>query len=438
MTKLHCRAGVVGTLSATMIAAIIAVTAVPPPTYADNINNDKAQAAALAEQINADATQVQILDAQYDGAQYHLSQVQQQLVTAQQQLQVAQANADRSKAALAGEAVKAYMHGGVTSTPTVSAYQGGDDLAVAEGYFQLAVGNQTDALDQYRSSEAQLRQQQSSLNATEAADQTAVDQVTSRRQAVDSASAASQALLSQVTGQLAQLVAQQQAQIQAQEEAQVKAQLLAAQQAQAQAAQAQGQSQGQAAQAQAPATRNTASANNGGASPTNSGRTTGNASAPSSASNAAGSPSGGGSASAGTSGHSTTPTTSPSPVPSGPIPAASPAASLAIAYARAQIGKPYQWGGAGPGSFDCSGLTMMAWAAAGVSLPHYTGAQYADTAHVPIADLQPGDLVFFGSDLHHVGLYIGGGQMIDAPSTGEFVRVDSIYWPDLQPLGGRP
>lgn len=81
---------------------------------------------------------------------------------------------------------------------------------------------------------------------------------------------------------------------------------------------------------------------------------------------------------------------------------------------------------------------MMAWAQAGVSLPHYTVAQYDDTAHVPIADLQPGDLVFFGSSIYHVGLYIGGGQMIDAPYTGAFVRVDSIYWPDLQPDGGRP
>lgn len=109
-----------------------------------------------------------------------------------------------------------------------------------------------------------------------------------------------------------------------------------------------------------------------------------------------------------------------------------------MAYARAQLGKAYQWGGAGPDSFDCSGLTMRAWEAGGVSLAHYAAAQYANTAHVAIANLQPGDLVFFGSDLHHVGLYVGGGQMIDAPSTGSFVRTDSIYWPDLQPYGGRP
>jgi cell wall-associated NlpC family hydrolase len=81
---------------------------------------------------------------------------------------------------------------------------------------------------------------------------------------------------------------------------------------------------------------------------------------------------------------------------------------------------------------------MMAWLAAGVSLPHYTAAQYAVSAHVPIASLQPGDLVFFGTDLHHVGIYVGGGMMIDAPHTGTVVRYDSIYESDLQPYGGRP
>jgi cell wall-associated NlpC family hydrolase len=109
-----------------------------------------------------------------------------------------------------------------------------------------------------------------------------------------------------------------------------------------------------------------------------------------------------------------------------------------VAFARSQLGKPYAFGAAGPATYDCSGLTMMAWRAAGVSLDHYAADQYAYTAHIPIANLQPGDLVFFGSDLHHVGIYVGGGMMIDAPHTGTVVRYDSIFWPDLQPFGGRP
>ena len=108
-------------------------------------------------------------------------------------------------------------------------------------------------------------------------------------------------------------------------------------------------------------------------------------------------------------------------------------ASAAIAYAHDQIGKPYRWAATGPDSFDCSGLTMQAWARGGVSLPHYSVAQYEQGRKVAISDLRRGDLVFFGSDpgnpgsIYHVGLYIGGGQMIEAPFTGEDVRVASIY-----------
>lgn len=116
-------------------------------------------------------------------------------------------------------------------------------------------------------------------------------------------------------------------------------------------------------------------------------------------------------------------------------------AARAIAYARAQLGKPYVWAAEGPDSFDCSGLTMRAWEQGGRSLVHYSGAQYASTARVPIEALEPGDLVFFGADvpsIHHVGLYIGDGMMIEAPYTGSFVRVSTIYRKNLLPYGGRP
>jgi len=115
--------------------------------------------------------------------------------------------------------------------------------------------------------------------------------------------------------------------------------------------------------------------------------------------------------------------------------------SAVLAFARAQIGKPYLWGGAGPDSWDCSGLTQAAWAQAGVSLSHYTGWQWAETSRVPLSDLQPGDLVFYGGSgpsSHHVGLYIGGGQMIEAPETGKNVRYASIWRSDIVPEAGRP
>jgi peptidoglycan DL-endopeptidase CwlO len=95
------------------------------------------------------------------------------------------------------------------------------------------------------------------------------------------------------------------------------------------------------------------------------------------------------------------------------------AASIALRY----LGVPYVWGGASPSGFDCSGLVMYVYAQLGISLPHYTVAQWNATE--PIASPAPGDLVFFNS-LGHVGIYIGGGQFVDAPHTGAVVRIDSL------------
>jgi peptidoglycan DL-endopeptidase CwlO len=105
-------------------------------------------------------------------------------------------------------------------------------------------------------------------------------------------------------------------------------------------------------------------------------------------------------------------------------------ASVAVAEAYRQLGKPYQWAAAGPDRFDCSGLTMWAWAHAGVSLPHSSQAQYGQGHHVSRGDLQPGDLVFFGSPIHHVGIYIGNGNMINAPQTGDVVKIASAFRDD--------
>jgi cell wall-associated NlpC family hydrolase len=112
------------------------------------------------------------------------------------------------------------------------------------------------------------------------------------------------------------------------------------------------------------------------------------------------------------------------------------AAAVVVAFARAQLGKPYRYAGAGPGVWDCSGLTMVAYEAVGLWLPHNAEAQYQATAAatVSLGGLQPGDLIYFGPDLTaigHVGIYVGGGDMIDAPHTGAFVRVESIRWSDL-------
>lgn len=134
-----------------------------------------------------------------------------------------------------------------------------------------------------------------------------------------------------------------------------------------------------------------------------------------------------------------------SSAPSAPAPGARQSASVAVDTAMAQVGKPYQWGGSGPNSFDCSGLTSYAWRAAGVELPRTSQSQYHGTTRVSRSQLQAGDLVFYSSNgapsgIGHVAMYTGsGGSVVEAPYTGANVRVrgDGLSRSDI--LGyGRP
>ncbi|MFF4824084.1 NlpC/P60 family protein [Streptomyces sp. NPDC001312] len=111
-----------------------------------------------------------------------------------------------------------------------------------------------------------------------------------------------------------------------------------------------------------------------------------------------------------------------------PVPAYERKAAKALAFARAQIGKPCVWGATGPGSYDCSSLTQVAWRAAGVALPRTTHEQVGSGAAVQLAELEPGDLIFFYGEVSHVGLYAGNGTMVHAPSPGASICEESIFF----------
>jgi len=119
-------------------------------------------------------------------------------------------------------------------------------------------------------------------------------------------------------------------------------------------------------------------------------------------------------------------------------------AATAIRYELAQIGKPYRWGAEGPNSFDCSGLTQAAYRYAGISIPRVSRDQYRYLPHVRIANLQPGDLVFWGrnrsdaSSVYHVATYLGNGMILAAPYTGTVVQIKKMSTRNLMPYGARP
>ena len=122
------------------------------------------------------------------------------------------------------------------------------------------------------------------------------------------------------------------------------------------------------------------------------------------------------------------------------------AAGNAIRFALAEVGKPYVWGATGPNTYDCSGLMLRAFQAAGIDLPRVSWQQFQAGGHVPVKQAQPGDLLFYATypndpaTIHHVMLYMGDGQMVEAPYSGESVRVRPVPWGynELVPLATRP
>jgi cell wall-associated NlpC family hydrolase len=121
-----------------------------------------------------------------------------------------------------------------------------------------------------------------------------------------------------------------------------------------------------------------------------------------------------------------------------------PVVAAAIAFAKRQAGKPYQWGGTGPKGYDCSGLILASYLRAGITMPRVAADQYGAGTHVPLNDARPGDILFYADDLtrpstiHHDAIYLGGGMVFDAPYTGAFVGVRKMWTDGLLPVVVRP
>jgi len=337
-----------------------------PRASADSVSDLKAQAAALVSRISALGQQEEALSEQYDQARNQVQSLQAQVASATQQLSASETSTNKARAALLQDAVNAYVNGGANPLASASsAMQSANNSLLRAEYVNTLATDQSDAVDQYHLASLQEQAAQTNLKKQTAAAQAQVRKVASAEQAVSSLASQLTAEQSQITGKIATLVAQQEA-----------AAAAAAQQA-AQQRLAAAAAQAAAAQAQAQAQAITAS-----------------------------------SGSSGSSGPGYGP---PPPVGSG--------AAGAVAAAESRVGDPYVWGAAGPDSFDCSGLVMWSYAQVGISLPHFSGAQYADTTHISMSDLEPGDLVFPADPGQHVAMYVGNGMIVQAPYTGADVQV---------------
>ncbi len=334
MTRFRHRA-----LFLALIVGAAAATVFSFNAGASPLSDQQAQAASLEAQINANAVKLDALNEQIKGAQAQLDQATATIADAQARIAVAKTQADELQKLVQQRAVAIYQsaaNGSDAGLFTVDP----SELASSQKYTAAASGKDNLLFDQ-------LREARTLLGARERDAQNAKSAAEKQKAALEAAensfaatNASYNALLGQVKGSIATLVAQDQAQRAAQ---------------------------------QAPK------------------------------------PQAGGVA------------FDPSKIPAG-----SGRGGVAVGFAQQQLGKPYCYAGTGPGCFDCSGLTMAAWGAAGVGLPHNSEAQAGMLPHEPIGSMIPGDIAYMPG---HVGIYAGGGAVIHAPHTGDVVRyIDASYF----------
>ena len=361
----------------------------PSAAGADPIADKRAEAERLGREIDEQGRRISILAEQVNNARLQADEIEAAAAVVEAELARTEQQVGDARGRLRVQAVNAYVRGG--SLPAVQMLMKGttDDLAIRRSYVETVVGQERAALAELHRAQDERKVKQASLDEARTDARQALAAVETARRDAAAAEAAQRRTLAQVQGEVAALV----------EEDRRRREEAAAQQAREELARR------QAAEEAAQRRRETEEAARR-TSPTTSPRST--------------------------------PTTSPSSAPApAPDPTRPPAAGAqaAIDEAKKQIGKPYEWGADGPDSFDCSGLTQWAWKAGGKYLPHSSQAQFSSTSRVPLAQIQPGDLVFYGNPIHHVGLYIGDGRMIEASQTGTPVRYASIYRSDMVGVG---
>ncbi|MCB1005278.1 MAG: C40 family peptidase, partial [Acidimicrobiales bacterium] len=334
------------------------------------------QVAARLDELSA---RYERLSDRANEARAELAEVQERIGQAQDRLDATVAERDQRRTELQSYAVGAYLGGPDNSALSVAVESDDErEMPVRLGYLDTVTGNRAQLIDQLQATEQDVEDRVVDLEENRAAAEELVTQIDADAAEAQQAIEEQQQVQSQIDAELERLIEEQ------------RAAEAAARQAALDAAAAQ-------AAAQTPAADPTSGDTGGGTG-------------------------------------GTTPTSGTTPTPAPPAAGA----SGAVAAAMSMQGVPYRWGGADPSGFDCSGLMMWAWARAGRSLPHSSAAQYSSTRRVAASDLQPGDLVFYGSPIHHVGMYIGGGMIVHAPHSGDVVRTASLGYVG-SPIGyGRP
>jgi cell wall-associated NlpC family hydrolase len=346
-----------------LVAATAASILNPTSAPGAPIDDKRSEAAQLEQQITENGRKMDALNEQINSAQIALDSANDAIALADSQVAAATKKTKELRSALAERAATLYRGAGVSTGIANLDARSANELNSREKYTSLAAQREKTLVTQLAAAKEELRIRKHDAEDAREAASAKRSEIQATKSDLASADNKQRGLLSQVKGQIADLVAQEQAAREARDRAAAQARLLTLQ-----------TTTGPTTSTTSTATRTSTST-------------------------------------------STSKSTAPAPAPSG-------GASSAVAYAYAQLGKPYCYAGVGPSCFDCSGLTMMAWAQGGVSMPHGSTEQWNMFPHVPLSQAQPGDLIVWDG---HVGIYIGGGQVIHAPHTGDVVKIASIW-----------
>ena len=346
-----------------LVVATLGVVAAPGVSIADPIGDKQAEAAQLEAQINSNAEKLSALNEQMHTTQNELTKANDDIAAADALVAAAKAKTKELRGEVARRAAQVYTQSGSNSGVEELDAQNAQDLSSKQKYSSLAAQRDNEIVAALAKAKEQVQLRKADAEDARQVAQGKQDELQAQKDKLDAGQAELEKLNAKVTVELKTLVDQAEAERKARE---------------AEAAKAQYEAQLQQA-----------------------------------AQNQAASGGGGGDFTYG--GAGSTP-----PPASGDV-------SAVLAYAYAQLGKPYCYAGVGPECYDCSGLTMMAWAQAGVSMSHGSYDQLASFPRVSMDQLQPGDLVYWES---HVGIYVGNGSVLHAPRTGTLVQITPI-WPGV-------
>jgi cell wall-associated NlpC family hydrolase len=341
----------------------------PAVATADPIGDKQAEAAQLEAQISTNAEKLSTLNEQINSAQNQLAEANAGIAAADAMVAAAQAKTKELRSEVARRAAAVYTQSGSTGGVEELDSQNAQELSTRQKYSSLAAQRDKQIVNELARAKEQLAVRKADAEEARQTAQSQSDAIQAQKDKLDAGQAELQKLNSKVTGELATLVQQAEQERQAREAAAARAQY-------------------------ALAVQNAPAADTGGGG---------------------GGGGGGGTDFGGGGGGSATP------------PATSGGVGAVLAYAYAQLGKPYCYAGVGPSCYDCSGLTMQAWAQAGVMMSHGSYDQMASFPSVSMDQLQPGDLVFWDG---HVGIYVGNNSVLHAPHTGVNVQITGI-WPGV-------